>query len=394
MPGFSLFRFPQRFLLVTTFALAALAGFGYDALIAWVEKYFQRLQYLVRSTVVRRWLLPSLVVAVIVVDLFVVATRYVGTIDLAQYTTEPPSATLLKQDGDDFRIISHGWMETWRQTKRLSGGWLNDLTLFMDQRSLLPPSYNALVGVASVDDRSMFEGGWGGVDRLNQLLTFFGNGIFYDWSGVSRELTPAQLQVFGLLNVKYILSYTSLTASDGLELTQTIKSPSYAPLHVYRNAYFQPRVAAYFNVVSLKDRSAVLESLATKITYDTLITDEPLRDQSGSPDATATITVIKQGDTRFLAQTNFSEKGYVSISQVFFPGWRATVDGRPVEPIPAFLATTAIPVPAGSHEVEFWYAPKSFAVGAIISITTLIFAGLYLGFFQYTPTSHLKKNPI
>ena len=41
---------------------------------------------------------------------------------------------------------------------------------------------------------------------------------------------------------------------------------------------------------------------------------------------------------------------------------------------------TAIPVPVGVHEVRLWYAPDSFAIGAIISVTTLILLVLYVGF--------------
>lgn len=380
VPGFSLFRFPQRFLLVTTFALALLAGFGYDALIGWAGKYTQQLQKFIRSTALQRWLLISLVLAAVVVDLFVVAIRYVGTINLEQYVSEPPSVSWLRQDSDDFRIISVGWMEAWRQTKRLSGGWLGNPALFLDERLLLPPNSNAFFNIASVDDRSMFEGGWGGVDRLNQLLTFFGSGIFYDWNGVANELTPAQLRVFGLLNVKYILSYAPLTLIEGLESVATIETQNYAPLHVYRNSYFQPRVRAFFDITPVESRAAVLEALAGAVDADTLLTDAPVAAGHADSAAAASINIIRQRDTELLVQIDFSQNGYLYFSQVVYPGWRATVDGQAVEIIPAFLAMTAIPVPVGVHEVRLWYAPDSFAIGAIISVTTLILLVLYVGF--------------
>jgi uncharacterized membrane protein YfhO len=62
------------------------------------------------------------------------------------------------------------------------------------------------------------------------------------------------------------------------------------------------------------------------------------------------------------------------LSDIHFPGWKATVDGRevPIERVDYLLR--GVKLPAGAHDVEFAYEPASFRIGWIVSLLTL--AGL------------------
>ncbi len=68
------------------------------------------------------------------------------------------------------------------------------------------------------------------------------------------------------------------------------------------------------------------------------------------------------------------------LSELHFPGWEATVDGRPVEILRANYAMRAIALPAGEHEVEFRYRPASFRNGLIASGIGLILCLALTGF--------------
>jgi hypothetical protein len=62
---------------------------------------------------------------------------------------------------------------------------------------------------------------------------------------------------------------------------------------------------------------------------------------------------------------------FVLIEQ-FYPGWRASIDGRPV-PIERWNgAFQSVAVPAGSHSIRFQYRPASVMVGAAISAASLL----------------------
>jgi len=72
--------------------------------------------------------------------------------------------------------------------------------------------------------------------------------------------------------------------------------------------------------------------------------------------------------------------GLLVLSDLYYPGWIARVDGRPVEILRANYLMRAVHVPAGEHEVIFLYAPLSFAAGVWMSVAGgLAAAGLGVG---------------
>jgi hypothetical protein len=63
------------------------------------------------------------------------------------------------------------------------------------------------------------------------------------------------------------------------------------------------------------------------------------------------------------------------LVEAFSPGWRATVDGQPVEVLKANLLFRAVRVPGGRHRVGFTYRPPSVLRGAALSIAGLLGGG-------------------
>ncbi|HUJ68919.1 MAG TPA: YfhO family protein [Syntrophorhabdales bacterium] len=56
------------------------------------------------------------------------------------------------------------------------------------------------------------------------------------------------------------------------------------------------------------------------------------------------------------------------LSDTYYPGWRAYVDGRQTPIYRANLAFRAIEVPKGRHEVVFVYSPRSFYAGLLLTL--------------------------
>ena len=64
--------------------------------------------------------------------------------------------------------------------------------------------------------------------------------------------------------------------------------------------------------------------------------------------------------------------GYIVLTDTWYPGWQAWLDGRPVPIERANLAFRAIYAPRGVHDLAMHYQPSSFAWGLRISLGTLI----------------------
>lgn len=69
--------------------------------------------------------------------------------------------------------------------------------------------------------------------------------------------------------------------------------------------------------------------------------------------------------------TTSDEPALMVLADQYFPGWKATVDGQPVDILPADHALRAVYVPSGNHMVRFTYEPFSFRLGVIASVLAL-----------------------
>jgi hypothetical protein len=71
--------------------------------------------------------------------------------------------------------------------------------------------------------------------------------------------------------------------------------------------------------------------------------------------------------------------GVLVLTDTWYPGWEATVDGEPVPVLEVDHALRGVALPPGSHRVEFRFRPLSFVMGAWTSVATLAGLGLWAG---------------
>ncbi|MEO7911271.1 MAG: YfhO family protein, partial [Roseiflexaceae bacterium] len=69
--------------------------------------------------------------------------------------------------------------------------------------------------------------------------------------------------------------------------------------------------------------------------------------------------------------TTLDTPGLLVVSESYAPGWLAYVDGQRAAIMPTDGFLRGVYLDADTHEVQFVYAPRSFTIGAAISLTTL-----------------------
>ncbi|HET7771795.1 MAG TPA: hypothetical protein VFN74_23680, partial [Chloroflexota bacterium] len=63
--------------------------------------------------------------------------------------------------------------------------------------------------------------------------------------------------------------------------------------------------------------------------------------------------------------------GLLVLSESFYPGWRAAIDGAGAPLVRANLHFRAVPLTAGAHRVRVWYDPFSVKLGFALSALTI-----------------------
>lgn len=178
----------------------------------------------------------------------------------------------------------------------------------------------------------------------------------------------------------------SIRALNLLSVTDLIVSPGEPPLRrpglevayrgrdavVYRNSNALPRV---FVVGRQRTVGSEREALAaaTAPGFDgrrVAVTERELPglpQDDGRASASGSARLVSYAPERVVARASTQSPGLLVLTDLHYPGWKATVDSRevPIERVDYLLR--GVPIPAGTHEVEFRYEPASFLVGWIIS---------------------------
>ena len=63
--------------------------------------------------------------------------------------------------------------------------------------------------------------------------------------------------------------------------------------------------------------------------------------------------------------------GLLVLPDTYFPGWKATVNGRDQTIYPTDGAFRGVTVPEGTSRVEFRYEPRAFPVGIVLAVVGL-----------------------
>jgi len=171
---------------------------------------------------------------------------------------------------------------------------------------------------------------------------------------------------------------SALIAGNGWQLIEDS-----ATARVYENTHAMPRV---WLVPSVKQVSAeaALDAIRTKNLPDgmkfdpqsTALVEVPVSLMEQPQTGAGSAKLIGFSDTRMDVQTSSATQAFLVTSDTFYPGWRASIDGRDTEIYRADYAVRGVRVPAGEHTVRFDYRPRSFYLGASISLLSLLLLGV------------------
>ena len=98
---------------------------------------------------------------------------------------------------------------------------------------------------------------------------------------------------------------------------------------------------------------------------------EAVLGQTAANDSTASVVLTKYEPNNMTYTVNSAKGGVVVFSEVYYPGWSATIDGQPAELGRVNYILRALNVKAGKHEVVLDFHPSSISITETIAYTAL-----------------------
>lgn len=116
---------------------------------------------------------------------------------------------------------------------------------------------------------------------------------------------------------------------------------------------------------------------------ENLIDDDSLQTIGTSPGSEA--RVVRYEPQRIELATRNDSPGFLVLSEIFYRGWEARIDGVPVPVRRVDHTLRGVRTPPGEHRIEFRFSSPSFRTGAMISLfgTMLLIAGFAASFYRF-----------
>ena len=192
------------------------------------------------------------------------------------------------------------------------------------------------------------------------------------WSlAPTMEKADSLLPVLNMLNMKYMI----LPLQDGGKTE--IKNP-----YANGNAWFVSEVRY------VDDADAELAGLKGLDTKHVAVADKRFESTLGTAteDSTAMVTLTSYEANELQYDVESRNGGVLVFSEIYYPGWTCTVDGRSVEIGRVDYVLRAIRIDGGKHKVVLTFKPRSESITETIAysalgLLALLFVGLLIRFF-------------
>jgi hypothetical protein len=151
---------------------------------------------------------------------------------------------------------------------------------------------------------------------------------------------------------------------------------------VYQNKQALPRVFLAYDYQVIKENQAIIDQMFApdfNLAQTIILEEEPVIKLSGQAERNA-VSFQKYTPTQIEIDYQSDKPGLLMLSDNYYPGWQASVDGQETKIYRADYSFRAIAVPAGNHQAVFAYEPFSFKLGLKISLLSLVIILLISGF--------------
>ena len=199
-------------------------------------------------------------------------------------------------------------------------------------------------------------------------------------------------RLWELLNIKYVITWREELYAPSEIIYQ---EPSGGDVtYVHRLHQVAPRAWLVYQVQEMNEEATLAQldafefdpaQMALLPPETSLSFETPPGDENGQ------IEIVSRAPNFWALNVTTPTDGLLVLSEIYYPGWQATVDGLTTPIMSVDYALRGIQVRAGQNRVEVSYQPVTFILGALISVITLSIL-IALGIWSWVRLRHGRAD--
>jgi hypothetical protein len=281
---------------------------------------------------------------------------------------------MLRADSAAYRVFTLGAEQTHINAYQRAAGWEGSLTPFVDQREFLQPSLNVLFGFSTPNGYAQLTPAcvvevWGDQN---------GPGLFTALSrpaGGYFVVRPPFKKLLSLHNVKTIISPLPIIGEQFVPVGIVGQARLYNNPDVFPKAF----VVGSYRIAGGEAQSlSMIAAPEYRPSAEAVLFENPGIVPHDQVDASARIVSYRTDDVTIEARA--SAPGILVLSDTWYPGWKAEIDGSPAAVLRANHTMRAVVVPEGTHTVRFLFRPASVTLGFFLTIAGIAAMALMMAF--------------
>ena len=286
-----------------------------------------------------RYLIPAIILA----DLWIFCSPYITTVDNSRCEWDRNMVDFLKQDKEPFRIV------TMTDDASLNRGMLYGIpniggyspTILKRYQEFINISQNLAMETPTVVMR---------IAEYSRLLDLLGAKYF---------IIPSQHPIF---HPQFRLAFSDST------------------INIYQNKNYMKSAWIVHNFRVIHGKEAIFKALKKIVYTDEVILEEkPTIKPVAHKGAEAYPEIIKHSPNELIMNVGLAQDGFLVLSEIFYPSWKAMVDGEEQKIYQANYILRAIELKKGAHTVRVVYDPPWLKWSLLISLITICFvAGMLI----------------
>jgi len=174
-------------------------------------------------------------------------------------------------------------------------------------------------------------------------------GLYQDL--IENQLQKGNLQVYSMLNTKYFIQSNPANGQPEAR----INPGAFGPVWLVKSIHY------------VKDGNEEMKALDSVNVRDTAIIQQkyqPLVKSAPVEDSTAKIQLVDNLNDRITYKFSSKTNQFAVFSEIYYDkGWDAYIDGNKTDIVRVDYVLRGLSVPAGDHNIEFRFEPKSYKLG-------------------------------